>query len=96
MSPHDISKTGAAHPARAIARDLAGNHPTGWPDVTGSQVDKGLAVQTGGRVTAGPVPVEEDRVVQIREALREGKYPIIPARIADAIIAARHMLSHGQ
>lgn len=96
MSPHDIAKTGAAHPARAIARDLTGDRAMSRPGTAGTQPDRGLAVQTGGRVTAGPVPVAEDRVAQIREALREGSYPIIPAKITDAIIAARLMLSDGQ
>ncbi len=33
---------------------------------------------------------------QIRDALKEGSYPIMPAKIADAMIAARLMLSSAQ
>ena len=40
------------------------------------------------RITAGHHPVEHDRVAEIRKALQDGRYPIIPTEIADAIIAA--------
>lgn len=41
------------------------------------------------RLTAGQdVPVNHDRVVEIRKALEAGTYPLIPTKIADAIIAA--------
>lgn len=33
-------------------------------------------------------PVDADRVAQIRKAVEDGSYPVIPARIADAMIAA--------
>ena len=41
------------------------------------------------RVSAGrDVPVDSERVAEIRKALEEGKYPLVPAKIADALIAA--------
>jgi negative regulator of flagellin synthesis FlgM len=41
------------------------------------------------RVSAGhDVPVDSDRVAEIRKALESGTYPLIPTKIADAIIAA--------
>ncbi|MBU0668504.1 MAG: flagellar biosynthesis anti-sigma factor FlgM [Alphaproteobacteria bacterium] len=40
------------------------------------------------RVTAGDRPVDHDRVAEIRKALQDNRYPIIPTEIADAIIAA--------
>lgn len=36
-------------------------------------------------------PVDQDRVAEIRAALGEGRYPLIPTQIADAMIAARFM-----
>ncbi|RIV85770.1 hypothetical protein D2V07_10600 [Aurantiacibacter zhengii] len=56
-------------------------------------VDQGVSVQTDARVSAGAAPVDADRVQEIRQALREGSYPLVPFQITDAIIAARHMLS---
>lgn len=36
----------------------------------------------------GEVPVNADRIQEIRKALENGTYPILPATIADGIIAA--------
>lgn len=34
------------------------------------------------------VPIDQDRVAEIRRALETGTYPLLPTKIADAIIAA--------
>ena len=53
-----------------------------------------VVAETGARdavkVMAAKPPVDLDRVRLIKEALREGRYPIMPAKIADSIIAARY------
>lgn len=36
----------------------------------------------------GEPPVDAERVMQVRRALEEGTYPLLPAKVADAIIAA--------
>jgi negative regulator of flagellin synthesis FlgM len=42
------------------------------------------------RATSGSVPpVDTDRVEQIRKAIRDGSYPVLPVEIADALIAAK-------
>jgi negative regulator of flagellin synthesis FlgM len=40
----------------------------------------------------GQPPVDADRVQVIRKAIESGNYPIIPAKIADAMIAAGLLL----
>lgn len=40
----------------------------------------------------GSPPVDADRVTMIRKAVENGKYPVVPAKIADAIIAAGFLL----
>jgi negative regulator of flagellin synthesis FlgM len=45
-------------------------------------------VVLGDTLDAGEVPVNADRVKEIRKALESGTYPILPATIADGIIAA--------
>lgn len=50
--------------------------------------------------TAGVIPpsagdsatVDTDRVTMIRKAIEEGRYPVVPTRIADAMIAAGFLL----
>ena len=49
----------------------------------------GIAVEVASKIDAGQPPVSADRVREVRQALQDGNYPIIPAQIADAMIAAR-------
>lgn len=49
-------------------------------------------VETSDAVKAGTAPVDLERVQTIRHAVETGKYPILPARIADAMIAAEMLL----
>jgi negative regulator of flagellin synthesis FlgM len=53
-------------------------------------------VETSDAVKAGAAPVDADRVRTIREAIETGKYPMIPAKIADAMIAAGMLLRSPQ
>ena len=41
-------------------------------------------------------PVDRDRISEIRAAVREGNYPLIPAKVADAMIAANFILIEGE
>ncbi len=44
----------------------------------------------------GQPPVDIERVAVIRRAVETGNYPIIPARVADAMIAAGLLLRNGK
>lgn len=93
MSLYDVSRLNGAAPLRPVSRDSAAR-TTGAPREAGiAPADQGVTVETGNRVSAGSVPVDGDRVATIKEALRDGSYPIVPAKITDALIAARLMLS---
>lgn len=46
------------------------------------------ARETAKALAARP-PVDLERVQQIKRALQEGRYPLVPARIADRLIAAQ-------
>jgi negative regulator of flagellin synthesis FlgM len=43
----------------------------------------------------GEAPVDSDRVEMIRKAVDTGTYPVVPAKIADAMIAAGLLLRKG-
>ena len=45
-------------------------------------------VATSEALDPGHAPVDAERVSQIRKAVESGSYPLVPARIADAMIAA--------
>ena len=48
-------------------------------------------------VSAGTAPpADRDRISEIRAAVREGNYPLIPAKVADAMIAANFILIEGE
>ena len=49
-------------------------------------------VETSLTVSAGTVPVDQSRVSEIRQAVQNGTYPVIPAKISDAMIAAGVLL----
>lgn len=53
----------------------------------------GISLEVSGAAEAASPPVDAERVSQIREALRDGSYPLVPTRIADAMIAAQVSLS---
>jgi negative regulator of flagellin synthesis FlgM len=94
MSLYDVSRLTGSTPLRAVGGRDSAARTTAAPRETGiAPADQGVTVETGNRVSAGNVPVDGDRVATIREALRDGSYPIVPARITDALIAARLMLS---
>lgn len=41
------------------------------------------------KVMAARPPIDAERVQMIKRALQEGRYPIVPAKIADRMIAAQ-------
>jgi negative regulator of flagellin synthesis FlgM len=45
---------------------------------------------------AGPEPVDANRVATIRKAIETGTYPLVPAAVADAFIAAGYLLRVGK
>ncbi|TXC72450.1 flagellar biosynthesis anti-sigma factor FlgM [Sphingomonas ginsenosidivorax] len=47
------------------------------------------AVSTMAADMAAAPPVNTDRVAEIKQAIKDGRYPIMPARIADSLIALR-------
>lgn len=44
----------------------------------------------------GQPPVDAERVAQVRKAVESGNYPLVPATVADAIIAAGVILRSGK
>ena len=44
----------------------------------------------------GQPPIDAERVAQIRRAIERDEYPIVPAQVADAIIAAGILLRTGK
>lgn len=85
MPPFEV---GPARPIGAIDNRLT-RKPGGQPErPTAAPADPQGPVVRSEALNPGQAPVDADRVQQIRKAIETGDYPIIPARIADAMIAA--------
>ena len=86
-----VSPTSTAERAKARgSSDAASNTaaPSVGSGAASSAKGSGVAVEISAPAQNGP-PVDTDRVDEIRSALRDGTYPLVPAKIADAMIAAQ-------
>ncbi len=75
---------GAADKSRTALSETGAAKPAGG----GVSLSIGSALPAEEISTAKP-PIDSDRISLIRDALREGSYPLVPVKIADAIIAAQ-------
>ena len=88
---------GPASPARAVDSRIAqaaGNNSPQPPRAAQASTPRPASAV----LDPGTAPVDIERVGLIRKAIEQGTYPVIPARIADAVIAAGMLLrspSHG-
>lgn len=65
----------------AEVRRTAGDSPGSAVDVAAS------SLSAAGR----EAPIDRDRVSEIRKSIEQGHYPVHPAKIADAMIAAGYL-----
>lgn len=54
-----------------------------------SRTQSGVSVELSSAREQTGVPVDGERLAQIRAALKDGSYPLVPTEIADAMIAAK-------
>lgn len=76
----------------ADARPVVTETNSGQSQPAATNTNQGAAMVTTTALNAGDVPVDHERVTQIRKAIQSGNYPILPAKISDAMIAARILL----
>lgn len=100
MSPFEI---GALRPVGPVQVNTAQNARTpakppvatvnGTPATAVAEGSAGPQVERSSALDAGQsAPVDVERVKVIRQAIETGSYPVIPTRIADAMIAAGMLL----
>ena len=65
-------------------------------DTARSHASECSAVVRSAALNPGPPPVDSDRVAMIRKAIEQGHYPVLPAKVADAMIAAGLLLRSGK
>lgn len=92
MPPIELGPT---RPIGAIDTRIA-RQAGGSPEHTGKAGEPAPTAQLSDALDPGAPPVDGERVQLIRKAVEQGTYPIVPARIADAIIAAGLLLRKGE
>ena len=97
MPSVELSKVPSVSAPRALsaadrAQIEARTRPAATPGSPAAAPGISLEVSSAADAAASP-PVDAERVAQIRDALREGSYPLVPTRIVDAMIAAQVSLS---
>ncbi|BDI60084.1 flagellar biosynthesis anti-sigma factor FlgM [Qipengyuania nanhaisediminis] len=99
MPSVELSKLQAVTGPRALsdtdraAIEARGSRNAATPGQSGAAPGSGVSIEVSpeldvSRAAASP-PVDKDRVAEIRNALEEGRFPLVPAQIADAMIAAQ-------
>ena len=85
-------------PARAVgAVDVRATRPEARVAAKGSApASDAPTVERSDAFEAGAAPVDAERVTEIRKAIDKGNYPVIPMRVADAMIAAGLLLRSGK
>jgi negative regulator of flagellin synthesis FlgM len=92
MPSVELSKLQGIGPARALSdADRAGAAARPAYAPAGPSAKPGVAVEVGAAsdLDLASPPVNPERVEEIRNALRDGTYPLVPTKIVDAMIAAQ-------
>ncbi len=98
MSSFEI---GASRPVSAVQVSIVGQGSKPVQTEATAETSKASApaaaaaapqVETSDAVKAGAAPVDQERVATIRHAIETGTYPVLPTKIADAMIAAGMLL----
>lgn len=86
---------GPARPIGAVDVRIA-RQAGGYRETAKSTGEPSSAVVLSDALAPGEAPVDTDRVEVIKKAIESGQYPVFPAKIADAMIAAGLLLRKGQ
>lgn len=94
MPSVELSKLPAVSAPRAVAAgeraQIEARPRSAAPTGTAAS---GVSLEVSAPVDAAAPPVDAERVKQIKAALADGSYPLVPTKIADAMIAAQVSLS---
>lgn len=92
MPPIELGPT---RPVSAVDVRIA-RQATGQREHGESVGETSSAVTLSDAIDPGEAPINAERVDAIRKAIEKGQYPLIPVKIADAVIAAGILLRSGK
>lgn len=84
---------GPTRPVRAVDTRVA-RHDGGKAQQPARTGGTAAPVVASDPLDAGDAPIDVQRVDEIRQAIEKGEYPLVPAKIADAMIAAGLLLRY--
>jgi negative regulator of flagellin synthesis FlgM len=97
MPSVELSKLSAVSASRALTASDRAQIEARAPGKPGTApaASVGISLEVSGLAAAEAAspPVDAERVGQIKAALRDGSYPLVPTKIVDAMIAAQVSLS---
>ncbi|MDJ0979164.1 MAG: flagellar biosynthesis anti-sigma factor FlgM [Erythrobacter sp.] len=93
MPSFELSKLQGVSAARGLAEtdrtQLDGGRRAAASTGEPAPAKPGVAIEVSASIDASQPPVDADRVSEIRKALEDSTYPLVPTTVADAMIAAR-------
>ncbi|MFN3991065.1 MAG: flagellar biosynthesis anti-sigma factor FlgM [Erythrobacter sp.] len=92
MPSVELSKLQGIGPVRALSdsdRTQAAARAAPLPAAVSAKPGVAVEIGAASEVDLASPPVDPERVAKIRNALRDGTYPLVPTKIADAMIAAQ-------
>ncbi len=93
MPSVELSKLPVAGAARAVSAGERAQIEARTRPAASGPAAPGVSLEVAAPLDAASPPVDAERVQQIKNALRDGSYPLVPTKIADAMIAAQVSLS---
>lgn len=96
MPPIEIGPAGPGKPRLVAGIRAAQAADEAKPKGAAQQEAVQSLTPAGQALDPSEAPIDTDRVAQIKKAIEDGKYPVIPFRIADAMIAAGLLLRSGK
>ena len=82
----------AAVRAIGLSDGAASLHPESRDGAQPAMATASAPVMTSTALDAGAAPIDQDRVASIRKAIADHDYPLVPAKIGEAMIAAGMLL----
>lgn len=88
MRPIDIQPIRLARVTESLSSAQAGQ-PAG---LVPNSEQTAVEVTRSELLDKGDAPIDVERVAKIRKAIADGTYPLVPAKIADALLASSILL----
>lgn len=95
MKPIEINPVARSLPVGGGASRALSGETKNTGAAAAPKAEPGMVTRSETLSSGSIPPVDSDRVAQIRTAIKNGTYPLVPTQVADAMIAADYILIEG-